>query len=71
MAAEEEIDPVCGRGVAAPSEALSCEHKKQRYFFCSEGCRRAFEQMIERERLQELARAGALLSKGKVTWGLA
>lgn len=66
-----EVDPVCGRQVGEPSEELSLQHRKQRYYFCSERCLRAFEQSVEKERLQELARAGALLSNGRVRWGLA
>ncbi|MDR0965875.1 MAG: YHS domain-containing protein [Myxococcales bacterium] len=68
-----EIDPVCGKSVDAldDEEELSFQYKKRRYFFCSERCRRAFEQNVERERLQELAQAGALLSNGRVRWGVA
>lgn len=66
-----EVDPVCGKSVAEPTEELSFQHKKQQYYFCSERCLRAFAQSVEKERLQELARAGALLSNGRVRWGLA
>ncbi|MBR2979420.1 MAG: YHS domain-containing protein [Myxococcaceae bacterium] len=66
-----EIDPVCGRQVEKPTEELTFHHKRQRYHFCSERCLKAFERRVEKERLQELARAGALLSNGRVRWGLA
>ena len=49
----------------------SVEYKKRRYYFCSEKCRHAFEARTEKFRLNELARAGALLSPGRVRWGLA
>ncbi|MCY1041310.1 YHS domain-containing protein [Corallococcus sp. bb12-1] len=64
-------DPVCGRQLEAPEGHPSSEYKKRRYFFCSEGCRTAFERQAERFRLNELARAGALMSPGRVRWGLA
>ncbi|RKG57452.1 YHS domain-containing protein [Corallococcus sp. AB011P] len=64
-------DPVCGRHLEAPEGHPSSEYKKRRYFFCSEGCRTAFERQAERFRLNELARAGALMSPGRVRWGLA
>ena len=64
-------DPVCGRHLEAPAEHPSSEYKQRRYFFCSEGCRTAFERQAERFRLNELARAGALMSTGRVRWGLA
>ncbi|HCF60479.1 MAG TPA: YHS domain protein, partial [Myxococcales bacterium] len=39
--------------------------------FCSERCKLAFEREAERMRLHDLAKVGALLSKGRVRWGLA
>ncbi|OZB88530.1 MAG: hypothetical protein B7X41_07640 [Microbacterium sp. 14-71-5] len=41
MAASTTIDPVCGMTVD-PSTALSAEVDGKTYFFCSEGCKRAF-----------------------------
>jgi YHS domain-containing protein len=65
-----ELDPICGKKIESASQH-TLEYKKRRYHFCSEKCRQAFERETERARLQELARAGALLSKGRVRWGLA
>ncbi len=65
-------DPICGKRVeTTAAHAPTAEYKKTRYYFCSEGCRHAFEKEAEKMRLSELARVGALLSKGKVRWGLA
>jgi YHS domain-containing protein len=64
------LDPVCGRQLEEPEGQPSTEYKKRRYFFCSEGCRSAFEKQAERFRLNELAKAGALLSPGRVRWGI-
>lgn len=65
-------DPICGKKVEMASNATpSSEYKKKRYYFCSEGCRHAFEKEAEKLRLSELAKVGALLTKGKVRWGLA
>lgn len=65
------VDPVCGRRLDNAGTGSSAEYKRRRYFFCSEKCRHAFERQTERFRLHELARAGALLSPGRVRWGLA
>ncbi len=70
-AGERQFDPICGREVASATAPFSAEYKRRTYFFCSERCRRAFERHAERLRIDELARAGALLSPGKVTWGIA
>ena len=61
-----EIDPVCGRQVETPTEELTFHHKRQRYHFCSERCLKAFERRVEKERLQELARAGRRVAQGAV-----
>lgn len=66
-----DFDPVCGKKVENSQSTPSAEYKKKRYFFCSEKCKQAFEREAERMRLQELAKVGALLSKGRVRWGLA
>ncbi len=65
------FDPVCGKKVESSAGVPTSEYKKKRYFFCSDRCRHAFEREAERNRLSELAKAGALLSKGRVRWGLA
>ncbi len=66
------FDPICGRRLNpnGPRSHRS-EYKARMYFFCSERCRRAFERHAERLRLTEVARAGALLTPGRVAWGLA
>lgn len=64
-------DPICGRALNVESLSCSVEYKKRRYYFCSERCRCAFEHRTEKFRLNELARAGALLSPGRVRWGMA
>jgi YHS domain-containing protein len=65
-------DPICGKAVEVPSaQTPTAEYKKKRYYFCSDGCRHAFEREAEKLRMTELAKVGALLSKGKVRWGLA
>ena len=72
--AQENInhfDPICGRRIAPEGGNKSVEYKRRRYFFCSEGCRHAFEQRAEKFRLNDLARMGALLSPGRVRWGMA
>jgi len=66
-----EFDPICGKKVEAHQGTPTSEYKKKRYFFCSERCRRTFVHEAERLRLHELAKVGALMSKGRVRWGLA
>lgn len=65
------FDPICGKKVSAGAKTPTSEHKKKRYYFCSDRCRAAFDREAERLRLHELAKVGALLSKGRVRWGLA
>lgn len=65
------VDPVCGRKLAKTGAEASAEYKRRRYFFCSEKCRHAFERQTEWFRLHELAKAGALMTPGRVRWGLA
>jgi YHS domain-containing protein len=65
------LDPVCGKSLEAAEGQPSAEYKKRRYFFCSEHCRTAFQRQAERFRAGELARVGALLSPGRVRWGVA
>lgn len=64
-------DPICGRALRTDRLSHSVEYKKRRYYFCSEKCRQAFEARTEKFRLNELARAGALLSPGRIRWGIA
>ena len=70
-AQKQQLDPVCGKPLEAPEGRPSTEYKKRRYFFCSERCRSAFEKRAERFRMNDLARAGALMTPGRVRWGIA
>jgi xanthine dehydrogenase accessory factor len=40
----QATDPVCGMTVAADASGRPLEHEGVTYYFCSAGCRRAFEQ---------------------------
>ncbi len=42
-APREAVDPVCGMVVAITADALSAAHEGTTYYFCSAGCKRAFE----------------------------
>jgi len=64
-------DPICGKGVGDEEKVQSVEYKRRRFYFCSSDCRAAFLKRTERARIRELARVGALLSSGKVRWGMA
>jgi YHS domain-containing protein len=64
-------DPICGRKVDPIRATPNAEYKKRTYYFCSPHCRAEFERAAERVRCHEAARAGALLTRGKVRWGLA
>lgn len=64
-------DPICGKAIATGASAHQMEYKRRRYYFCSTHCKARFEREAERLRLHELARVGALLSSGRVRWGLA
>ena len=64
-------DPICGRKVVATTSTPRAEYKKRTYHFCSQQCWGEFQRAAERVKVQEAARAGALLNRGKVRWGLA
>jgi YHS domain-containing protein len=64
-------DPICGKKVQPVKQSPCAEYKHRMYYFCSDGCRVEFARAAERVRMHEAARAGALLSQGKVRWGLA
>jgi YHS domain-containing protein len=64
-------DPICGRKVEPTRATPSVEYKKRAYYFCSSGCCTEFQKATERVRLHEAARAGALLTLGKIRWGVA
>ncbi len=66
-----QVDPICGRKFEAAPGTPSVEVKSQRYYFCSPRCKEVFEKRAERARLGHLAKIGALLSNGKVRWGIA
>ncbi len=70
-APKRHLDPICGKQLEKPEGRPTAEYKKRRYFFCSERCRTVFEQKAARFRMNDLARAGALLTPGRVRWGLA
>lgn len=46
--ATEQKDPVCGMMVLEGPNALTSEYKGEKYYFCSPGCRRAFEKDPEK-----------------------
>lgn len=64
-------DPICGRKVIPVRDTPTADYKKRNYFFCSDACRQDFERAAERVKLHDAARAGALLTLGKIRWGLA
>lgn len=64
-------DPICGKRVTASDTNPHADYKRRRYYFCSHRCKTAFGREAERIRLHELARVGALLSAGRVRWGMA
>ncbi len=66
----QAYDPICGQKVACDG-APSSEYKKKNYFFCSGKCKHEFDRAAERIRMNEVARAGALFTQGKVRWALA
>lgn len=41
-------DPVCGMGIDPKTAAGKSEYKGQTYYFCSNGCKRAFDKEPER-----------------------
>jgi len=64
-------DPICGRKIEPVRSTPATEYKKRTYYFCSRDCFAEFQRAAERVKMQEAARAGALLTRGKVRWGLA
>jgi YHS domain-containing protein len=64
-------DPICGKKVQAGDTSPHTEYKRRKYYFCSSRCKASFEREAERIRLHELMRVGALLTTGKVRWGMA
>ena len=45
---DEAVDPVCGMAVEVATARHVVEHGGTRYYFCSSGCKRAFEQEPEK-----------------------
>lgn len=41
-------DPICGMAVEEGPQAIKYEYKGTTYYFCSPGCRRAFEKNPEK-----------------------
>lgn len=64
-------DPICGKKVSTTDRTPHTEYKRRKYYFCSAQCKAAFGREAERIRLHELARVGALLTCGRVRWGMA
>lgn len=44
----EVLDPVCGMRFDASEAVGTAEHDGKTYYFCGEGCKRAFEEDPER-----------------------
>ena len=55
-----QIDPVCGMQVNNQQSAEKSQHQGQIYYFCSEDCKRKFDQKPE----QYTAKAGQARSGG-------
>lgn len=45
---KQQRDPVCGMMVEESPTALRLDYKSTTYYFCSPGCRRAFEKNPEK-----------------------
>jgi YHS domain-containing protein len=45
---EKYVDPVCGMEITAEEASDSVEYDGETYYFCSPGCRAAFEAAPER-----------------------
>lgn len=43
-----KLDPVCGMKVDPKSAAASAEYEGETYYFCSKGCKAAFEKEPEK-----------------------
>jgi YHS domain-containing protein len=44
ISTQKAIDPVCGMAVVANVTDILTTIKGQKYYFCAEGCRQAFEE---------------------------
>jgi Cu+-exporting ATPase len=44
MVEKVERDPVCGMDVRPEEAAATSEFQGETYYFCSEGCKRAFDE---------------------------
>ena len=56
------VDPVCGMSVDSDATAIKASIDGQEYYFCAEGCRRAFEKNPAKY-------IGAECAKPKGWWG--
>ena len=57
-----DVDPVCGMSVNPETATIKACIEGQNYYFCAEGCRKAFEENPEKYRESECA-------KPKGWWG--
>jgi YHS domain-containing protein len=48
LEANEHLDPVCGMTVEEGPGAITYDYNNNTYYFCSNGCRRAFEKDPEK-----------------------
>jgi YHS domain-containing protein len=42
------VDPVCKMTVEESKAAATSEYKRQKYYFCAMGCKKAFDQSPEK-----------------------
>ncbi len=47
------IDPVCKMEVEESKAAAASEHQGKKYYFCAEGCKKAFDQDPEKYLVEE------------------
>jgi YHS domain-containing protein len=61
------VDPVCGMDVRPGEVELFSDHEGKRYWFCAEGCRRAFEsdpeKYLNRKPAKKKGRFGRFLDR--------
>ena len=47
------IDPVCKMEVEESKAAASSDYKEKKYYFCAVGCKKAFDQDLEKYLTEE------------------
>ena len=62
LSKETVIDPVCGMQVDPCSTKLISDYQDKRFYFCADGCRKAFEKNPEKYK-------DAISTKKKGLWG--